>query len=76
MTTRQAWKTCYNKGRARLIDQDLEPVRDVKHNLPFASIVEMLKFIDHHHACSCFPHQDPQSPRLFVFPYLARSPVR
>ena len=51
-------ETRYYKGRARLVDQNLEPVGDMQHDLALAPVVEMLELIDHHHTCSGFPHQD------------------
>src|ERR1017187_9051354 len=61
----------YDERCTGIINQDFEPISDVMHDLPLASVIEVLKLIDHDHPSSRILHQYPEPPGLLIF----RSPL-
>src|ERR1017187_1352821 len=61
----------YDERCTGIIDQDFEPISDVMHDLALASVIEVLKLIDHDHPSSRILHQYPEPPGLLIF----RSPL-
>src|ERR1035441_3404086 len=57
----------YDERCTGIIDQDFEPISDVMHDLALASVIEVLKLIDHDHPSSRILHKYPEPPGLLIF---------